>query len=136
MKALKITEANAAAIEAALLAVNGKASAHAITAFSEIETIAQSAEAQLESLGIAKGRRAGAFYRKTSGEKMCNAYARKAHLRAATSVMLERRSTGWWLVSASKTDVWQSGGAERLHVTGPQADEAVAAVKAQFSVIA
>ena len=136
MKAIKITEANAEAIESALLAVNGKAREHAYTTLTEIEALARRAEKQLESLGIAKTRRAGARRSDTSGAAMPNAYNKKCRIRKATLVRLERRATGWFLVDARSVEVWQQGGGPgRLAITKEQEAEAIAAFKQSFSVI-
>ncbi len=136
MKAIKITADNAEAVESTLLAVNGKARAHAYTEFSEIEALASRAEKRLESLGIAKTRRAGAVWHDTSAAAMPNAYNKKCRVRKATLVRLERRATGWFLTDARSVEVWQQGGGPgRLAITKAQEAEAIAAFKQSFSVI-
>ena len=47
MKAIKITEANATAIEAALSEANGRSEAHAYTTYGEIECLVSEAEREL-----------------------------------------------------------------------------------------
>lgn len=136
MKAIKIEAKNFSAIEAALLAVNGRASAHSFTTGAEVAVVvAQAAEAELEALSIPKTRRVGATYRKTSGEAVNNTYARKAYTRPATGIVIERRSSGWYLTSVVKREVGQAGGGRgHLYLTQAQAEEAIAAVKAKFQV--
>ena len=82
-KPIQITEKNAAAIEAALAEVNGRAGAHAYTSFSEIEQLAKAAEARLSALGILKKNAQGARWTETSGSEVSNAYAKKSRSLAA-----------------------------------------------------
>ena len=131
MKAIKITEANAAAIEAALKQVNGRAEQHAYTTFGEIENLAAAAEKKLLGL-VFKKDAAGASYRETSGGKVPNSYKQS---RNATSVTLIRKSAGWYLASATATTVWGDGGGNgSLTLTQEQAEAAVAIFKKQFRV--
>ncbi len=135
MSPIKITTDNAAAIEAALKAVNGKALQHAYAVAYEIEGLAEDAEKQLESLGLPKSGRVGASWTQTSGGKVSNSYAKKCHSRTATAVRLERRSTGWFLIEAKKVEVGQSGGgAGLLTLTQAQADDATRRFRARFAV--
>ena len=132
---IRITEANAAAIEAALKAVNGKAEAHAYTAFGEIEALAEAAEARLEALGLPKTQRTGALWTETSGSAVSNSYAKKAFHRAATIVQLQRRPSGWFLVSAFATTIGASGGGKGgLILSAEQDAEAVRRLRASYSV--
>jgi hypothetical protein len=94
MKALKITQANAAAIESALHAVNGRAITHAYTTFAEIERLAEFAERRLDTLGMKKGTRAGACVAANSAANMPNAYK---YPRIVTGVALVRKSEAWFL---------------------------------------
>ena len=135
MTPIKITEANAAAIEAALKAVNGEAEAHAYTAFGEIEALAEAAEARLEALGLPKALRVGAQWRETSGAAVANAYAKKAFYRAATIVRLQRRPSGWLMLSAYATTIGASGGGKgELILTAGQDAEAVRRLRAGYGV--
>jgi hypothetical protein len=135
MKPIKITESNKAAIEAALKEVNGTASAHTYTDFFEIENLAEAAEKQLEAVHVVKAKRAGAKWTETSGGAVAKAYSKKGGTRIATRVTIERRSAGWYLVEAKKTEIWErGGGAGSLALTREQADAAVAAFKTRFIV--
>lgn len=131
-KTIAITPANAAAIEAALAAVNGRASAHAFTSFEEVADLAASAEEAIADLNIPKTARAGAVWYQTSGAAVANAYK---GTRQGTSVKLVRRTSGWHLEAAASATLYkEGGGAGRLHLTPTQRNEAVRRFEAGFSV--
>jgi len=133
MKAIKIEAKNAAAIESALKAVNGKSEAHAFTTFNEILFMSEEAEDAIDRLKLPKANRAGAAWRETSGTSVPNSYKGK---RNGTRVTIERRSGGWYLTEITQVELYQQGGgAGRLRVTQAQADDAVARFKAGFSVM-
>lgn len=123
---IKITADNKAKIEAALKAVNGTAYVHAYTSMEEVSQLVAAAEKQLSNL-LPKKSWAGATWLETSGAPVAKAYSRKAFSpRAATRVALLRGSSAWYLVSATKTSVGESGGgAGRLGLTTKQTAEAV-----------
>lgn len=136
-KPIKISEQYAPAIAAALKTVNGRAIDNAYTEFCEIEALAAVAEKALEALDLPKAQRKGAIWCETSGSRVSNAYAAKCRTRAATSIRIERRHGGWWLVSATKATVYQEGGGKgRLTLTKAQADEAHRRFAQGFSVAA
>ena len=136
MKPIKIAAQNSQQIVECLKSVNGRAHDHAYTDSSEIEYLADKAEAELERLGLPKTFRAGAIYRETSGNRVSNSYARKCFFRAATSVTLERRSTGWFLANVQRVDVGQQGcGEGRLSLTTAQSAEALVRFIRQYDVI-
>jgi len=120
MKPIKITAANTEAINAALKAVNGKATIHTFTHAWEIAGLVNAADAELARIQLPKTMHVGAKYHAVSGDKVSNSYAKKAGTRIATNVRLERRSTGWFLVGIEADEVWQQGGTEA------QRDEAIA----------
>lgn len=123
---IKITADNKDKIESALKAVNGTAYAHAYTSADEVLQLVSAAEKQLAKL-LPKKSWAGATWAETSGAPVAKAYSRKAFSpRAATRVVLLRGSSAWYLVSATKTSVGESGGgAGRLSLTAEQTAEAV-----------
>ena len=136
-KAIKITPANAKAIEAALAEVNGRATAHTFTTFGEVQNMAATAETKLGALNIPKTMRKGAVWSETSGAAVTNAYAKKSSTRAANWVRLERRSPEWFLVGMGKTEVYKEGGGPgRLTLTKEQAAKAVEVFSNQFTVAA
>lgn len=130
-KAIKITEANAAAIVDALKDANGKNREHTYNSYLAIAELAVSAEQQLEKLGIAKARRAGAAMSAISGDKMPNSYK---YSRTGTWVCLERRSSDWYLVRASAKNLFKEGGCNMLTMTKAQDEEAVANFRKQYVV--
>ncbi len=132
MKALKITEANKTAIEAALKAVNGKAIAHTFTTATEIEWIADHYEQKVIDLVGAKNRATGAKVTYQSGKELPNAYD---HTRQVTIVTLERSSTGWFLTSVTKTTGYKSAGKGHLYLTAQQDASAHEQLRKAYSVI-
>lgn len=133
IKATRITEQNAATIIAILATVNGKATAHTFTTYTEIERIAAQAEKQLLDLVGSQKAAVGAVFKASSGEKVPNAYK---YTRDGTAVTLERRSTGWFLVAASSVTLYASGGsAGRLTLTAAQDARAVELFRAGYTTL-
>ena len=128
---IKITQANAQKIVAALAAVNGRATAHAYTEYHEIARAAEAAERRLEGLGIQKAARAGAVLWSVSGHSVPSAYK---YSRQATGVRLERRATGWFFASASPVTIWKEGGASDLLLTEEQDARAVEVLRMGYRV--
>lgn len=128
-KAIKITESNAAAIEAALKEVNGKAYSHTYNTATEIFALAQSSEKSLEKMGIAKARRSGAIVWSVSGEAVANSYK---GTRLGTQIRLERRSSDWYLMEVTTARLWKEGGFTDLVLTKAQDEEAVANFRKQY----
>jgi hypothetical protein len=132
IKATRITEQNRAAIVAILASVNGKATAHTWTTFGDIEYLALVAEKQLLDLVGSQKAAVGARFNATSGGKVANAYK---YARSGTSVTIERRSTGWFLIEASEATLYaDGGGARRLTLTAEQDKRAVELFRAGYSV--
>ena len=127
---IKITTANKLALTAALLAVNGKATAHALTRASELEEAAAQAETQLAKLGLPVSARKGATLVKTSGQKMPSAYKYKVKVTQATLV---RVATGWTLTELASVETWRGGGSQ-LSLTTAQDERIVSRVRAGYRV--
>jgi len=104
---IKIDIKNAAAIEAALASVNGKAKGHTYTDACELIDLATKAEAELDSLHIRKEARGDCTYTQTSGAKVANAYK---NMRIATRVTLRRGSSAWYLVAVDGRHIGTAGG--------------------------
>ena len=137
MKAIKVTTENHPAISSALLACSGKATAHTYTAASEIAAIADAAERNLIDLLGAKKFAIGAVVSATSGKAVSNAYCRRSFgPRVATRIVLERRSTGWFLTLVVRDDIYQSGGGSTLTLTAGQDERAVKVLREQYRVAA
>ena len=126
IKPIKVTGSNAAAIEAALKSVNGKAWDHAYTVFREISHMTTVAEAACRDILNVKDIH-GAKWTETSGDRCPNSYKYK---RRATTVTIERRKSGWFLVSVDATEVWKEGGGPGRLILTPEQD---AAAKAKFA---
>lgn len=122
MKPTRITEANAAAIEAALKSVNGTSEAHTYTTYREIENLAKNGEARLTELGIKTASRAGAQVRSESGGSVPNAYK---YARRTTYVAITRRATGWFITAIAADMSYKQSKPTRLHLTKEQDAEAV-----------
>ena len=133
MKPIRITESNAPAVEAALEAVNGRASTHAFTAYSEIAPLAVAAENAVLTLLDSQRHAVGARYVATSGAPVANRYDFK---RRGTIATLERRATGWFLIAAEACDLYTtSGGRRRLLLTPAQDGRAGEVLRRRYSVI-
>ena len=99
---IKLTNDNVNLVQDMLDRVNGRATTHCYTLAAQIYDLAEAAEAQLNNLGIAKTRRAGASYAATSGSALPSSYKYSAK---ATSVRLIRRAAGWYLADCSATEI-------------------------------
>jgi len=115
MKMIKIAKENAKSIEKALGEVNGRATAHTFTTFSEIEKVAMNFEKSLSIL--LKKDRNGAKFVAYSGESVSNSYD---YGRKATKVTIEKRSTGFFLIDVSSETIHQNGRKSELLLTPAQ----------------
>ena len=97
---IKICEANAAKINAALKAVNGKAAAHTIDDYRYVEGAAQSAEQMLDT--IAKKDRVGVRVGFTPAGPSANSYKYQA---ISTRIRMVRGSSDWFLVDVERDSV-------------------------------
>ena len=130
MKSIKISPENSLAIVAALKAVNGRADRHAFTTFNEVADLVTQANSSLAKTLLPKSEHKGARVKAVSGVAVSNAYAKKGFFRAATSVILERRSTGWFITAIVPATVNKSGGWQRLVLTPAQKELAMARFQA------
>lgn len=132
MKPIKIQQQNAEAIEAALHEVNGTATAHAYTSFDDVFNQAFFAEQALSALLPVKDY-PGARWAKTSGHSVARSYRGQ---RIATGIMLERRSSAWYLVRVVSVKLFQQGGGPgRLFLTKEQDEKAKERFAKQYNVI-
>ena len=131
IKEIKITAANAAAIELALRAENGRATAHTFTTFAEIDALARRGEERMQDLGIPKSARAGATYERASGGPVAKGYK---STRVITHVQLQRKTAGWYLVSVAVNTAWPNGycGKTGLTLTVEQDTRAVAVLRENY----
>lgn len=133
MKALKITAENASAIESALREVNGKATSHTFTKYREIELIAHAAEKKLESLGIPKAIRNGAWAIQESGEILPARYKYQA---TTTKVCLDRKSNGWYLTRIEQDKLYpKSKPYSEFYLTEEQDIKAIEVLRRNYNII-
>ena len=90
-------------IEDALRGVNGKAERHAITLFTEVESIARQAESLLDARGVTQKNRVGAVVEHRPGGPSANSYKYAA---ATTTVRLVRVGDGWRFDRANRSEVY------------------------------
>lgn len=132
MKPILITETNAEAIEFALTAVNGRATAHCYTTFGEIRAEAERAERKLSDLLEARSKHVGARYVSQSGGRVASSYRRS---RVVTRITLKRGAKGWYLEAVKQGLLWpnETGGAY-LRLTPAQDCAIVAAIRQRYTV--
>ena len=97
---IKITEKNRAKIEAALAAVNGKARAHTIDDYDQVQDIALATEVKL--FGVAQKERIGTEVLYTKSGPHAAAYKFNT---ISTRIALYRGSTGWFLTGVKRDEV-------------------------------
>lgn len=128
---IRISAENEKKIESELKKVNGLSSAHCYTLFSEIKLIAKCAEDATRKL-LTKKDMAGATFAVESGRAMPGSYK---GVRNTTKIEIARTSTGWFLTSVNRGNLWPSQhGCERLTLTSAQSEIAVARFLSGFSV--
>ena len=127
---IKITEVKAVDIDAVLSEINGKAVSHTAS-HREVFDLAAAMEAKLDALGIPKKDRAGALASGMSGGSVPSAYKWQ---RTVNRFTIERKSSEWFLISASRSDIWGNASASSLALTTKQRDIALAKFSQQFTV--
>jgi len=133
-KSIFISEANRIAIRNALLKVNGRATEHVFSSFSEIQNLATVAEDELEQLEIPRSKRIGALYFGHSGERLASF---DKHTRLGTRVALKRKTVGWYLeVNRSRQVILHCDGGEKnkLHISEEQDAIAVEKFRKKYEV--
>jgi len=127
---IKITAANAAKINAALDAVNGKATSHTIRSWVLVDSIAEAAESRLAALP--KAQRAGATLAHIPAGPSASADKYAAQ---TTRIVLERRATGWFLISAARAEVYPRAPQRDVMTISPaQRDEIARRAVAEFNI--
>ena len=132
MKPININDKNTEKINAALLAVNGRANSHTITRARQIRDIADAANDYLSNLGLSKACMVGAKVSFTSGGDVPNAYKWQ---RKVTHVHLERRKSGWFLNSIEVIEIWGNAPKTSYLLTCEQDRIAVAKTRSTYGVI-
>lgn len=131
-KPIKIVEANAAAIDEALEAANGKAASFALTKASEIIAIARMSEQRIADLSVRS--RNGVTVQFTPAGPTASSYKYGA---ISTEVVLERRGAGWYLIGVRRTTLYPRA-RQRLmiNISRAQADEIARRALSAFAVAA
>ena len=131
MKAIKITEANAEAINAAIAEVEGRATARTCN-FDDCERAVMLAEKHAALQLLPKKDHVGTCASYQQAVSLPNSYKYSAE---ATGLRIERRSTGWFLIEV-KRGYCSNSQPEKVHVSlsKAQADEATRRFASQFSV--
>ena len=131
MKAIKITETNAEAINAAIAEVEGRASSRTCN-FDDCQRAVWLAEKHPALHLLPKKDHVGTRASYQQGVSLPNSYKYRAE---ATALRIERRSTGWFLIGVHRGDC-SNNQPEKVFVSlsKAQADEATRRFAAQFSV--
>ena len=128
---MRINISDTAKVVAALASVNGRATAHTVTAAHEVREIAKSAEQLLEAAGMTKAERRGATATfQPAGPARNYKWAAKS-----TRITLERGASDWFVVGVAAINMFPAQ-AERLDVAIPARSHAsfVARWSARFQV--
>ena len=128
---IKITEANLEKIQAALDAVNGKATEHTYSRAETVISIANRAEVVVLSM-LAKKDAKGARFISNSGSTMPNSYR---YSRKGTQLVMERTSKGWTLTEVAEITLWKEGGKDYLRLTLAQDKLAVSRFRKNYGVL-
>jgi hypothetical protein len=127
---IKIVEANRRAINVMLGEINGKSVSHTANDKHVFE-LAELMEMKLEKFSIAKKYRSGAKASGMSGGDVPTAYK---YSRIVNTYLIERGASDWFLISATKGEIWGNASKNQLSLTPAQRDIAVSKFTAQFSV--
>ena len=127
---IKINDKNNALIQIAINKAEGNATAHTFNWTNQIIECARQAEAQLQSLGLAKGSRYGVIAAATSGGSVPNAYK---YTRIISTAVLKRGSSAWFLIGVSTSETFRKQAGEVLVIlTSAQDAEVTEKFRAQF----
>jgi hypothetical protein len=129
---MKINLKDTDAVQAALDAVNGRATAHTYNTPYFVHVVAREAERELARFNVPKAARKGARYVSQSSGNLPKAYKYTA---IGTTVTLERGASAWFLVDVAACDI-RPGAAPfyRLTLTPDQDAAAVAALRKAYRV--
>jgi hypothetical protein len=111
---IKVIERNSAKIQAALDAVNGRASEHTYRVYRDIAALVADAEARRRNLRLYKNEAKGMQLHCISGLRVPRAYKWS---RNATRVELTYCATGWCITALDRTTISGEGGSLRILLT-------------------
>ena len=127
---IKITADNAAKINAVLAEANGKATSHTIRSWVLVDSVADEAESRLSALP--KADRKGATLTHTPAGPSASSYKYAAQ---TTRILIERRATGWFLISAARAEVYpRAPQRDVMTISTDQRDEIARRAVAEFNV--
>lgn len=131
MKPIKITAANADAINGAIAAVEGRATARTCD-YSDCLRAVQLAEAHPALQLLPKKMHVGAGATYEQAVNLPNAYKYSPE---ATTLRVERRASGWYLVAIHRGYCRRNQNEEaHMTLTAAQSEEAIARFRAGYSV--
>ena len=111
---LRVVERNAERIEAALREVNGRARAHALTAYRDVVGMADDAERLLDRLGVQKSSRRGCRLTLDSGQRTANSYGYAVR---RTRLVMQRGASAWEIVRVERGTKNTQPKSPRVHLT-------------------
>lgn len=130
---LKFKIENAAKINALLDSVNGRASDHTYSKFSDVEVEAKYYISKIETiLGGKKHCRGVKFFIQSGGE-VSGGYK---YARVGTQVSLECRASGWFITNIQRADIWARGGRSKIEFTQSHHDQAVSVLSSTYFLAA
>ena len=118
-------------VETALSLVNGKSKEHTFTDYLQISLVVQDAESGLERLGILKKDAIGAKFIAYSGKTVTHSYK---YSRTGTSILLERKSSGWHLTSIKTFNLYQKPPHNQFILTEKQDACAIASLRQKYNI--
>lgn len=128
---IKVESKNEKKIEEELQKVNGRATAHTFSTFSEVARVVADADSRLDQLRLTKAERIGAQVLATSGMRVSHMYQ---YRRRGTTIQLELCGSGWFLIWIVAVDLGAKAGQSLLRLLPDQRDRAVEKLCATFQV--
>ena len=107
---IKISNTNEAALDEAINAANGRATAHTLNRSTLLQWVA-AAEQRLAELGIPKCARRGAVARRMSGGSVPSAYK---YPRTRTTATVERGGSAWYLTDIYASETFDRRGGDLI----------------------
>ena len=107
---IKISNTNEAALDEAINAANGRATAHTLNRSTLLQWVA-AAEQRLAELGIPKCARRGAVARRMSGGSVPSAYK---YPRTRTTATVERGGSAWYLTDIYSSETFDRRGGDLI----------------------
>lgn len=132
MKPIKLVKSNAEKINIILNEVNGRAADHTYYNYKDVEIDAAIVIGKVEKLLGGKKHNAGVVIAIESGDPVPSAYK---YTRIATRVVLECRSSGWFITYIGRVDIWKKGGESTIHFTQAHHERATEVLRGEYVVV-